>query len=100
MIRRHLVAAFVPLFAGATLIAQAQLNQPDWPRLEAETLQHDQALVRFDTQNPPANETRAADYVQQVLQKEGISVQRFAFEPARANVVARINGNGKKRPLV
>jgi len=99
MTRRHLIFIFVPWFTGATLIAQAP-QQPDWSRIEAETLLHYQALVRLDTQNPPGNETRAADYLQQVLEKEGISVQRFALEPARANVLARLKGNGKKRPLV
>src|SRR5215475_711586 len=80
--------------------AQAQGQQPDWTRIDAETLQHFQALVRLDTQNPPGNETRAVDYLQQVLEKEGIPVQRFALEPNRANLVGRIKGNGKKRPIL
>src|SRR5262249_19757977 len=79
---------------------QAQSQQPDWTRVDGETLQHFQALVRLDTQNPPGNETRAVDYLQEVLEKEGISVQRFALEPSRANLVARLKGNGKKRPIL
>jgi acetylornithine deacetylase/succinyl-diaminopimelate desuccinylase-like protein len=72
----------------------------DWPQVERETLEHFQALVRLDTANPPGNETRAVDYLQGVLEKEGIPVQRFALEAGRANLVARIKGNGSKRPLL
>lgn len=93
-------AAFVFAIASLTNIHAQSPQQPNWPRIEAETLQHYQTLVRFDTQNPPGNETRAVEYVQQVLEKEGIAVQRFALEPNRANLVARIKGNGKKRPLL
>src|SRR6185369_5240562 len=63
-------------------------------------LQHFQSLVRLDTQNPPGNETKAVDYLQQVFAKEGIPVQRFALEANRANLVARIKGNGRKRPIL
>src|SRR5262249_16060542 len=80
--------------------AQGQMQQPDWTRLDVETLQHFQALVRLDTQNPPGNETKAVDYLQQVLEKEGIPVLRFALEPNRANLVARLKGNGRKRPIL
>jgi acetylornithine deacetylase/succinyl-diaminopimelate desuccinylase-like protein len=67
---------------------------------DAETLRHFQALVRMDTQSPPGNEKPAADYLAQVLQREGIPVQVFALEAKRPNVVARLTGNGSKRPLL
>ena len=70
------------------------------PALEAETLQHFQALLRIDTSSPPGNETRAVDYLKQVFDKEGIPYQVFAKDQSRANFVARINGNGKKRPIL
>ncbi len=72
----------------------------DWKAVEAETLQHFQALIRIDTSNPPGNETRAVEYVKQVLDKEGIPYQVFASDPNRANLVARIKGNGRKRPIL
>jgi acetylornithine deacetylase/succinyl-diaminopimelate desuccinylase-like protein len=73
---------------------------PDWPKVDAETLVHFQALLRLDTQNPPGNETRAVDYLQQVLDQAGVPARRFALDPSRANLVARIKGNGTKRPLL
>jgi acetylornithine deacetylase/succinyl-diaminopimelate desuccinylase-like protein len=68
--------------------------------VEEETLRHFQALVRFDTSNPPGNEKLAADYLRQVLEKEGIAIQTFALDGNRPNVVARLKGNGTKRPLL
>jgi acetylornithine deacetylase/succinyl-diaminopimelate desuccinylase-like protein len=68
--------------------------------METETLQHFQALLRLDTSSPPGNETRAVEYLKQVFEKEGIPFQVFAKDPARANIVARIKGNGKKRPIL
>ena len=73
---------------------------PDWTRLNTETLQHFQALLRQDTQNPPGNEHLITDYVKSVLEKEGIPVQIFALDPKRPNLVARLKGNGKKQPLL
>jgi acetylornithine deacetylase/succinyl-diaminopimelate desuccinylase-like protein len=78
----------------------AQSQQPDWKAFDEETMRHFQALVRFDTTDPPGGEKPAADYLKQVLEKEGIPTKVFALEPNRPNVVARIKGSGKKRPLL
>src|SRR5262245_36266097 len=61
--------------------------------IDAETLRHFQALVRMDTTSPPGNEKPAADYVAQVLEREGIPVQTFSVQAHRPNVVARLTGN-------
>lgn len=103
--RTRLAGLAVVLLLSAAVSAQqpAQvktLGSPDWSRVEEETLRHFQALVRLDTSDPPGNEKPAADYLQQVLEKEGIPVQTFAVEPNRPNVVARLKGNGSKRPLL
>ena len=68
--------------------------------IEQETMQHFQALLRLDTSSPPGNEIRAVDYLAQVLKREGISYDVFAKDPQRPNLVARIKGNGKKRPIL
>src|SRR5688572_25468717 len=62
-------------------------------------MQHFQALLRFDTSDPPGNEKPAADYLKQVLEREGIPVEVIFNEANRPNIVARIKGNGSKRPL-
>ena len=68
--------------------------------MEAETLRHFQALVKIDTTSPPGNETHAVAYLKEVLDKEGIPYQVFAKDEARANLVVRIKGNGKKKPVL
>jgi acetylornithine deacetylase/succinyl-diaminopimelate desuccinylase-like protein len=100
MTPRNLFTGFVAATLASTVIAAQAPPQPDWARLEAETLQHFQALLRFDTSDPPGNERPAAEYLQQVLEKDGIPVQTFALEAHRPNVVARLKGNGSKRPLL
>ena len=80
--------------------AFAQTKQPDWSGIEEETMQHFQALLRFDTSDPPGHEAPAAEYLKQVLEREGIAVETLAMDARRPNVVARIKGSGRKRPLL
>src|SRR5215470_11769520 len=88
-------------FVYLCLIAAAQTApEPDWKAFDDETMRHFQALLRFDTMDPPGNEKPAADYLQQTLEKENIPTKVFSLEPNRPNVVARLKGNGRKRPLL
>ena len=73
---------------------------PDWTKANEEALRHFQALIRIDTTDPPGNETRVVDYVKKVLEAEGIPVHRCGQRSGRANLIARISGNGSKRPLL
>ena len=72
----------------------------DWKAQEAEILRHYSALVQIDSSNPPGNETLVVNYLKKVFDAEGIPSQVFALEPARANLVARMKGNGSKRPIL
>ena len=83
-----------------TATPPAQRAPLDWPALDAETLRHFQALLQFDTSDPPGNEQQAAEYLKDVLEREGIAVEVFAREGHRPNIVARLKGNGAKRPLL
>ena len=89
----------VAALASISLLAQAP-REPDWSQLESETLQHFQALLRLDTRNPPGNEKLAVDYLKQVLEREGIPAQLFALEADRPNLVARLRGSGRGRPIL
>jgi acetylornithine deacetylase/succinyl-diaminopimelate desuccinylase-like protein len=73
---------------------------PDWTKVNDEAMRHYQALVRIDSTDPPGNETKVADYVKKVLESESIPVIIAAKDPARANVIARLKGNGSKKPLL
>lgn len=56
--------------------------------------------LRIDTSNPPGNEIRGARFFKEIFDREGIPSEIFEYEPGRANLVARLAGTGKKRPLV
>lgn len=73
---------------------------PDWTKVNDEAMRHYQALVRIDSTDPPGNETKVADYVKKVLEAESIPVIVAAKDPARANIIARLKGNGSKKPLL
>ena len=93
--RKPLVAAMLCLSASP-LFAQ----DLDWTALDAETLQHFQAMVRIDTADPPGREVDLTRYITGVLDAEGIAYEVFSLEKDRPNIVARLNGNGSKRPLL
>ncbi len=98
MVRRLALVSLIAL----TLTSQprAQQSGPGTPAFEAETLKHFQALLQRDTSSPPGNEIRAVEYLKQVLDAERIPYQVFAKDPQRPNLVVRIKGSGKKRPVL
>jgi hypothetical protein len=77
--------------------ASAQVPKIDWKSQQAEILLHHRSLVQIDSSNPPGNETLVVDYLKKVFDAENIPAQVFALDPSRANLVARLKGNGSKR---
>src|SRR5215510_10719006 len=74
----------VLLLSCSAVIASAQpqaTSNPDFNKARDEAIQILQGLVRIDTSNPPGNETKAAQYL-------------------KGNLVARIKGNGKAKPIL
>jgi acetylornithine deacetylase/succinyl-diaminopimelate desuccinylase-like protein len=102
----RLVAACCSLLAvslsglNASTFAQPTAALPDWEKARDETVQILSGLVKIDTSNPPGNETKAAEFIKAILDKEGITSQIYELEPGRGNIVARLKGNGKKRPIL
>jgi acetylornithine deacetylase/succinyl-diaminopimelate desuccinylase-like protein len=94
---RTLIAVVVALLGAGAVGAQTPAP-PDWNGLRAEILDRYRALVRIDS--TPGRETLVVNYLKDVLEAEGIPTQTFALDPARANLVARLKGNGSKRPLL
>jgi acetylornithine deacetylase/succinyl-diaminopimelate desuccinylase-like protein len=81
----------------SALAAHAQ-SAPDWPKVNSETLKHYQSVIRIDTTS--GGETKVAEYVKRVLDAEGIPAVIYEKEPGRGNLIARLKGNGSKRPLL
>src|ERR1051326_8714560 len=76
----------------------APAPQVDWPKDRAEILQHYRALVQINSVY--GNETKVVEYLKKVLDSEGVPSKTFALDPNRANLVARLKGNGRKRPVL
>src|SRR3984893_1632463 len=98
LIRRTGLAIFV----GGYLLAAAAQQETKRFSLSAEQSQAEAVhflaeLVRIDTQNPPGNESKVAHYIEGVLKSEGIESEILEPVPGRASIVARLNGNGRKR---
>ncbi len=86
-----LALAAAPLFA---------VQQPDWPAARQEALDTLIDLVKLDTAQPEGNEIRAAKYLKAKLDTERIASEIVESKLGRANLIARIKGNGAKRPLL
>ena len=91
------LAGFAALLIPFPLAGQ---GTPDFRPARDEAVRTLQALIRLDTSNPPGNETNVAQYLKSILDKEGIASEIVALEPSRGNLIARIKGNGRKKPLL
>jgi acetylornithine deacetylase/succinyl-diaminopimelate desuccinylase-like protein len=81
-----------------TIALPAAAQTVDWAKVNPEALRLLQNLVQIDSSN--GNETRVVEYVKKVLDAEGIPSQVVSKDPARADLIARIKGNGSKKPLL
>jgi acetylornithine deacetylase/succinyl-diaminopimelate desuccinylase-like protein len=92
-------ALIVLILASSSVLAQERFLI-DWDEAGEEALNHLSQLVRIDSTNPPGGETRVAEYVEAILASEGIDSSLYELEAGRASLVARLSGNGLKRPIL
>lgn len=60
-----------------------------------------QKLVSLDSQNPPGDESKIADFVGKYLKALGLKIKTYTFKNKRVNLVATLKGKaGKKRLLI
>jgi acetylornithine deacetylase/succinyl-diaminopimelate desuccinylase-like protein len=57
-------------------------------------------LVAVDTSNPPGNEVAAAQVAARWLREAGLEAEIIEPAPGRGNLLARLRGTGKGRPLL
>jgi acetylornithine deacetylase/succinyl-diaminopimelate desuccinylase-like protein len=94
--RLGLVAGILAVGLAGSPTAQP----PDFEQARDDAVELLQALVRIDTRSPPGNETLAAEYLKTVLDEADIPSKMLSLDPTRANLVARLEGNGSKRPIL
>jgi acetylornithine deacetylase/succinyl-diaminopimelate desuccinylase-like protein len=80
--------------------ADGVARHPDWDAVRAEAVAHLQAIIRINTVNPPGNEIEVARYFERVFAEAGIETHLLEPAPGRAAVVARLRGDGSKRPVI
>lgn len=73
---------------------------PDWKKVQAETVQRLQTVLRFDTTNPPGNELPLARYLEKELKAAGIETLLLEPAPNRAALIGTLRGTGAKRPVI
>src|SRR5262249_4045570 len=88
------IAGFVPM------VSTAAQTGPDFSAAKEEVVKILSGFVQVDTSNPPGNETKGTQYLKSILDREGIPSETFEMVPGRGNIVARLKGNGKKRPIL
>ncbi len=92
------VAALISASTVLNARHQAAAPTPDFSRARDEAVSFLQNLIRLDTSN--GNETLAAQYIKSILDREGIPAEILELQEGRGNVVARLKGSGKKRPIL
>lgn len=94
------IATAALLAPGSFARSFQNLPTPDFAAARDEVVRILTGFVRVDTSNPPGNETKGAEYLKGILDREGIASEIFEKEPGRGNIVARLKGNGRKRPIL
>ena len=100
-----------PLLAGPSSAPVLELPQraallmvprgdDEWRALGDEAAQLLSQYLRINTTNPPGNERRTADWLAAVLTRDGITAQVFEPAPGKANLYARLRGDGSARPII
>ncbi len=84
--------------ASVCMLSAQTAGQPDWQKLRPEILARYRELIQIDT--TAGHETLAVEYLKKILDAEGIPKRTFSMDSNRANLVARLKGNGSKRPLL
>src|SRR2546429_1405871 len=72
----------------------------DWKALGDEATALLSQYLRINTTNPPGNEIVAARWLAQVLRRDGIEARIFEPAPGKANLYARLAGDGSSRPII
>lgn len=85
---------------AATRSSLAAAPSPDFDAAAAEAVPLLQAYLRIDTTNPPGRERAAAEFFQSIFEREGIASRVYDLGGGRANVLARLPGDGAKRPII
>jgi acetylornithine deacetylase/succinyl-diaminopimelate desuccinylase-like protein len=72
----------------------------DWKEVTEEATDLLSRYIIIDTSNPPGNEEEAALFLADIIHREGLETHLYRAAPGRANLSARLPGDGSKRPFI
>src|SRR6058998_4145459 len=72
----------------------------DWTALGEEAVDLLRRYLMIDTTNPPGNEREGAKFLAAVLGRDGIASETVESAPGRANLIARLDGDGSLPAIV
>ncbi|GAC1410599.1 MAG: M20/M25/M40 family metallo-hydrolase [Gemmatimonadaceae bacterium] len=101
MNRSALTLGFTACLVGVSKLP-AQATPVDWVPLARESQGILSDYIRINTTNPPGNEVLAARFLKAILDREGIEARILdttELGPNRANLYARLKGNGSKKSI-
>jgi acetylornithine deacetylase/succinyl-diaminopimelate desuccinylase-like protein len=92
------------LFFAVVLISPIHGGTADsvfsWKTLEEEAASMLSRYVQVDTTNPPGNEIKAARFLKEIFDREGIEAKIIESAPGRGSIYARLRGDGSKKAIV
>jgi acetylornithine deacetylase/succinyl-diaminopimelate desuccinylase-like protein len=97
-----LLPALAPFHAALAQAAPEPRTPIDWPALSGESVALLSDYLKVNTTNPPGNELAGARFLKAVLDREGIEamiLDTAELGPGRANLYARLRGNGSKKAI-
>ncbi|MFL6212006.1 MAG: M20/M25/M40 family metallo-hydrolase [Pyrinomonadaceae bacterium] len=94
-----IIAALCLLSAATVVHAQtpAAINWSPYQDMAVDLMRQ---YLRVNTSNPPGHEIEAARFCKAIFDREGIQSEIFEYQPGRANIIARLKGDGSKRPII
>jgi acetylornithine deacetylase/succinyl-diaminopimelate desuccinylase-like protein len=92
MFRNPVLLLAAALLAASEAFAADQMN--DTANLLAE-------IIRIDTSNPPGNEAKLATFLKTKFEPLGLQIDIIPTpDPAKAHFIARLKGDGSKKPIL
>jgi len=71
-----------------------------WRGLEDDAVMLLSRYIQIDTTNPPGNEIKAAQFLKEIFDREGIETTIIESAPGRGNLLARLRGDGSRKSIV
>ena len=71
-----------------------------WRGLEDDAVTLLSRYIQVDTTNPPGNEIKAAQFLKEIFDREGIEARIIESAPGRGNLFARLRGDGSRKSIV